>query len=100
MPSAARSSTNSGLFTTRHRKEACVQLVCEGSRRRTRSWTQLIGSRHGGELDESEEGSTKLVVAGGDAPVLLELVEEALDHVALLVELLLPAVSVAGAAGR
>ena len=51
-------------------------------------------------MDEGEEGGAELVVSGGDAPVLLELVEEALDHVALPVELLLPAVAAPGAACR
>ena len=37
-------------------------------------------------MDESHEGGTELVVAGGDTPELLELVEEALDMVALAIE--------------
>lgn len=46
---------------------------------------------HGGKLDEGEEGGPELVVAGGDAPELLQLVEEALDLVAVAVERLAPA---------
>jgi hypothetical protein len=46
---------------------------------------------HGGKLDEGEEGCPELVVAGGDAPELLQLVEEALDLVAVAVERLAPA---------
>ena len=42
-------------------------------------------------MDEGEEGSAELVVAGGDAPVLLELVEEAFDMIALTIDGLLPA---------
>lgn len=45
---------------------------------------------HGGELDESHESGTELVVAGGDAPELFELVEEALDIVAFTIECLGP----------
>jgi len=41
-------------------------------------------------LDESHKGGAELVVAGGDAPELFELIEEALDIVALAVECLLP----------
>lgn len=41
-------------------------------------------------MDESHEIGTELVVAGGDAPELFELVEEALDIVALAVECLGP----------
>jgi len=41
-------------------------------------------------LDESHETGAELVVAGGDAPELFELVEEALDVVALAVECLGP----------
>lgn len=41
-------------------------------------------------MEESEERGAELVVAGGDAPELLQLVEEALDVVALAVDGLLP----------
>ena len=41
---------------------------------------------HGGELDESHESGTKLVVARGDTTELFELVKEALDMVALPIE--------------
>jgi len=41
-------------------------------------------------LDESQEGGAKLVVAGGDATELFELVEEAFDVIALAVESLRP----------
>ena len=44
-------------------------------------------------MDESEEGGSQLVVACGNAPELLQLVEEALDVVALTINLLLPAVA-------
>jgi hypothetical protein len=37
-------------------------------------------------LDESHETGTEFVVAGGDAPELFELVEEAFDIVALAVQ--------------
>ena len=37
-------------------------------------------------MDESHESGTKLIVAGGDTPELFELVEEALDMVALAIE--------------
>mgnify|MGYP007071086333 CR=1 FL=1 len=40
----------------------------------------------GGEMDHSEEAIGKLVVAGGDGAVDLEVSEHALDAVALLVE--------------
>jgi hypothetical protein len=39
-----------------------------------------------GEFNEAHEVGEELVVAGGDAPELFELVEEAFDEVALLVE--------------
>ena len=39
------------------------------------------------ESDGGEEVSCELVIAGGDAPEVLEFVEEALDEVALAVEL-------------
>jgi hypothetical protein len=42
-------------------------------------------------LDEGEEGGAELFVAGGDAPELL--VEEALDQVALSIELFVPAIA-------
>ena len=41
-------------------------------------------------MDESHESGTELVVAGGDAPELFELVEEALDIVAFTIECLGP----------
>ena len=53
---------------------------------------QLIEpNSHGGELDESEEVGAELVVSRGDAPELLQLVEEALDVIALAIDRLLPA---------
>ena len=45
---------------------------------------------HGCEFDESDEGGTKLIVTGGDPTVLLELVEEAFDMVALAINGLCP----------
>lgn len=41
-------------------------------------------------MDESHEGGAELVVASGDAPELLELVEEAFDMVALAIKCLGP----------
>jgi len=41
---------------------------------------------NGSEGDRGKEVSGKLVVAGGDPPEMLELVEEALDEIALAVE--------------
>ena len=55
----------------------------------TRPWTR---NPHGGKLDEGEKGGAQLFVAGGYASELLELVEEALDVVALAVDGLLPPV--------
>ncbi len=43
-------------------------------------------------MDKGEEGGTELVVTGCDMPELLELVEEALDEVALTIDRLLPAI--------
>ena len=40
----------------------------------------------GGEVDHAEEAAGKLVVAGGDGAVDLEVAEHALDAVALSVE--------------
>ena len=40
----------------------------------------------GGEFDKADEVGEQLVVSGRDAAELFELVEEALDDVALLVE--------------
>lgn len=40
----------------------------------------------GGEMDHAKEAIGKLVVAGGDGPVDLEMAEHALDAVALFVE--------------
>ena len=40
-----------------------------------------------GEFDEAHEVDEQLILSCGDAPELLELVEEALDDVALLVEI-------------
>ena len=48
---------------------------------------------HYGELEESQECVSELVVSGGDATELLELVEEALDKVSLTIERLFPAES-------
>ena len=45
---------------------------------------------HGSQLEESQEVGTELVVSSGDAPELFELVEEALDLIALAVERLGP----------
>ena len=42
-------------------------------------------------MNESEESRTELVVAGSDTPELLQLVEEALDVIALAVDGFLPA---------
>lgn len=39
-----------------------------------------------GELDKSEEAASEFVEACGDAPVLFELLKEALDQVALLIQ--------------
>jgi hypothetical protein len=41
-------------------------------------------------LNESHESGTKLIAAGSDTAELLELVEEALDIVALMIEDLCP----------
>ena len=40
----------------------------------------------GGELDEGEVIGGVLLVAGGDGPEVLELVEEALDEIAVAIE--------------
>ena len=45
---------------------------------------------HGCEFDEGKEASAKLIVAGGDPAVLLELVKEAFDMVALAIQSLFP----------
>jgi hypothetical protein len=46
-------------------------------------WTLGIAAA---EFGESDEGGAKLIVAGGNPAVLLELVEEALDMVALAIK--------------
>jgi hypothetical protein len=48
------------------------------------------GDSHGGQLEESQEVGTELVVSSGDTEELFELVEEALDLIALAVEGLSP----------
>ncbi len=45
---------------------------------------------HGCEFDEGKEASAKLIVAGSDPAVLLELVKEAFDMVALAIQSLFP----------
>ena len=42
-------------------------------------------------MDESQEGGSELVIAGGDAPELLQPVEETFDVVALSIDAFLPA---------
>src|SRR5262249_56242205 len=57
---------------------------------------------HGCEFDEGKEAGAELIVAGGDPAVLLELVKEAFDMVALAIQSLFPArlLSPVGAVGN
>src|SRR5579859_8256217 len=64
--------------------------ICDLSRTRPRLGRGLImpdPEPNGSQGNGREEVSCELVVARGDAPEVLELVEEALDEVALTVEL-------------
>jgi hypothetical protein len=44
----------------------------------------------GGEIDEAHEVGEELVISGRDAAELLKLVEQALDEIALFVEINVP----------
>ena len=56
---------------------------------RSRQCSRILGDEEGGdETDRGEEGFRQLVVAGGEAAKLFELVEEAFDAVAAAIEFL------------